>query len=888
MDARGPLKGTFDRLCTVYGTKLTAWKYYKNLKKIRPGADDTALPDGYMSICAFIAAENTCNFDVTFRSAYAQAELKSEVQFWRHLDEVEEILLAANNNTEQPRIYYSRLSTFDPPCPHCRQNDTKCYRVHAVGGKRTSKKCNPCFQAHRPCTPIRNEDEDSENDSKWSPPRKKKSIEERCNRIEKREEKQTQKRQTMSTECPKLPPFSGSFPANRTQEPSSSSSSSSEPPAVSRFTSSSSKQTSVRSGTANKARPSQSSSSKAATKPGAVPAEPTATQSLDPSQGPSRRPADNERQPLISSNMPPDGKTSPAPSLNAFRKPGPGRSSQGFVTSTPAVRQSTPPDEKRATDSMLVTGPFSMPLQPVKPHSSTGGVKNERSNNSPGQSSGRASTTFPVIPSAAPTSASKQERPVKPSGSGLGSESARSRRASAAQVPTAQRSQAQITPSVPAPQNQPPEVPHFSFTPVNGLSGYGGVEIPTTLEPAFESTPTPRPSPRGRLVGTPKTVSPGADGDQIGTIPVKRPSEDMDTQTRKKRKTNAVGLATTRVQSAFLPASHSTIASAAQSSSGAQPTPPHSINHTPVADDSASQPPPPTPTPANLLASLSFVKSQLPRQIEELPCQPRASVPTRLPTPVSPTTPFAISGGSPIPGSAETVRHEASRCSRQASPQRPSDPRLLPTPRSSMSAPIHTPPTTPAGLPKPALSTPEQDAIMQGSVSAPPEPKTPQLPSWAQISASAHPPPSASASPALPAPNPPPTHALATPPISAHNSAPASSFMSPTHKQYLSSVSRKAQEIDRHVAVNACAHLDLFFAISDMARRAAKFDALLLRHAQESAVNALGGMLRRAGGEVVERWKEVQARGEEVADDVLDILLEDLEERLEKMENERV
>lgn len=58
MAARNPLRKVLDNLCTQSGTEKTAWNYYKNLKKIRTGdRDSDVLPKGYMSICAFLAAE---------------------------------------------------------------------------------------------------------------------------------------------------------------------------------------------------------------------------------------------------------------------------------------------------------------------------------------------------------------------------------------------------------------------------------------------------------------------------------------------------------------------------------------------------------------------------------------------------------------------------------------------------------------------------------------------------------------------------------------------------------------------------------------------------------------------------------------------------------------
>ena len=57
MGPSGPLKKVLEDLCTERDTIDIAWTYYENLKKINPGRDIDVLPKGYMSICAFLAAE---------------------------------------------------------------------------------------------------------------------------------------------------------------------------------------------------------------------------------------------------------------------------------------------------------------------------------------------------------------------------------------------------------------------------------------------------------------------------------------------------------------------------------------------------------------------------------------------------------------------------------------------------------------------------------------------------------------------------------------------------------------------------------------------------------------------------------------------------------------
>ncbi|KIP02643.1 hypothetical protein PHLGIDRAFT_122295 [Phlebiopsis gigantea 11061_1 CR5-6] len=133
------------------------------------------MPGSTDIICAFIASESVhigaADKVITYKVALERFGRNSEIQFWKAVSDLEHLLeLASKDTSLEPRLYYTRLATFDIPCEQCLANDVPCYQVSSEPGKRSSKKCIPCFNHSRPCTAgIQVNDGDNVN---WSPPKR--------------------------------------------------------------------------------------------------------------------------------------------------------------------------------------------------------------------------------------------------------------------------------------------------------------------------------------------------------------------------------------------------------------------------------------------------------------------------------------------------------------------------------------------------------------------------------------------------------------------------------------------------------------------------------------------------------------------------------------------
>lgn len=93
---------------------------------------------------------------------------------------------------------------------------------------------------------------------------------------------------------------------------------------------------------------------------------------------------------------------------------------------------------------------------------------------------------------------------------------------------------------------------------------------------------------------------------------------------------------------------------------------------------------------------------------------------------------------------------------------------------------------------------------------------------------------------------------------------------------------RKAHELAAHLGAHGCAQLELRCALRDMAGRLARIDALR-RQGEAARARSFDGLLLGAAGAVVACRAELRRRGEPVVDDVLDMLVEELEERLQTL-----
>ncbi|GJE87911.1 hypothetical protein PsYK624_039940 [Phanerochaete sordida] len=907
-----PLKGTLSALCKSERTKTTAWNYYLFLKTVREGPDATVLPLGYMSICAFLASEHLGEFDVQLKEAYEKSEVKTGDKFWRNVNAVEEILLEASRNSQstQPRLHYSRLDTFPEPCIECKRSGLQCYRVQRVKGKRTSKKCMSCFHTSRMCKlpPSRNkheeeEDELSDDDSDWQP-NTTKTMKQRLEKIENRGKKQAQKPGAKRTDCPPLAPFNApsvkvnphttgvaAIPST-TRQSASSSTQPAKGPAV---TPMKRIQTKASSSNLIPAQKPQTSPTKAAVKKAA--GLPPNSIANDAGSSKAAQPCSQQTPTTLVVD-----KDQSTPSLAGLRKPGPGRSSQGLVppASDSADGQPTSSFTAATVDTSPVAGPSSSASQS---HTTVRVVKKERLSNASKQSSGRASPAGGPSGTQAPAHPMpcvKQERSASGSGSTLSS--APGRRATMIQAPATSQPQSQASASVPpAPSSQVMRPPGsaFDFGLADGPTSFGSVAIPTSLEPAIEAEPSQRLSSRGRFGASPKTGLLHAEANQAKprdwTSP-KRPSEESSAQAQKRRRISVVDPAATGLPENAL-SSKITSISAPAASPGTQPTPPQSRKHTPIAGSSASQPSSPMPSPNQPSApSLpSLVTSQLVREIGELPGESHSSAQTRLPTPISPLSRSATLPTQDLNGTSQSAPRDGSRYSKESSPQQPADPRRsLPTPRSSLPAAIPTPPLSAVEQSRAEPPAAVQDVAMQDASAPPPTPpgaRTPQLPSWVQQPAPV--PPPASAPPSMvssvpvpaPVPAPAPVQApapLPAPPVSAPSAIPAAAAVPATatvYTQYVQLVYDKAQEILAHVVTHPCTQLELQYAISDMRRRVAKIDE---RRARGADASAFAEMLLRAGQAVVDKRAALLQRGP-LEDDLLDMLVEELEERLADM-----
>ena len=163
------------RLCGKdESAKEVAWKFCTSLEHVLVKYQ-LCMPRSADIICAFIASERCAShpdhilFDVsnvlgsvhvgpadkvlTYKQALEHFGKHSEVEFWKAVSDMEHLLeLASKDTSVEPRLYFTRLPTFDIPCEQCSVNGIPCYKVSSEPGKRSTKKCIPCFNHHnRPC-----------------------------------------------------------------------------------------------------------------------------------------------------------------------------------------------------------------------------------------------------------------------------------------------------------------------------------------------------------------------------------------------------------------------------------------------------------------------------------------------------------------------------------------------------------------------------------------------------------------------------------------------------------------------------------------------------------------------------------------------------------------